>query len=36
VICHQLRSIFYICTRFDVDMVARHTLGANNVAADVL
>ena len=29
--CHQLRSLFYISTRFDFDVVARHTPGVANV-----
>ena len=35
-ICHQLRSMFYISARFDFDVVARHTPGVANVAADAI
>ena len=35
-ICHQLRSLFYISARFDLDIVARHTPGVAHVAADAI
>ena len=35
-ICHQLRSLFYISAWFDFDPVARHTPGVKNVAADAI
>ena len=35
-ICHHLRSLFYISARFDFNVVARHTPGVANVAADAI
>ena len=35
-LCHQLRSLFFISAKFDFDIVARHTPGVDNVAADAL
>ena len=35
-LCHQLRSLFFVCARFDCDIVARHTPGVANVAADTI
>ena len=34
--CHQLRTLFYLAARFDFDVTARHTPGVSNVAADAI
>ena len=35
-LCHHLRSLFFISARFDIDIIALYTPGVSNVAADAL
>ena len=35
-ICHLMRSLFYIAAHCDFDIVAKHTPGISNIAADAL
>ena len=35
-LCHQLRCLFYIRALYDFDIIARHTPGVSNIAADAL